>query len=457
MSVRLSASVLIAAAIALAPAESRAQTIDPGVVFRVFLADGRALPSYGEYAVVADRVVFVLPVGDPLRKVELQLMSVPASAVDLARTSRYAESVRARRYAELRGPAEYSAIAAEVTVTLAEVEKETDPKKRLAMAMEARSHLMAWPAAHYGFHAAEIRDLAGLFDDVVATLGAAAGEPRFSMALMTSGPTAEFERPLPTLTLRDSIQLALAAASATDVVTDRAAVLGAAFAIASDEPASEDLRLEISRRLEAERMAEASYAQLVSDLTTGADTAMRRGDVAAVAALRARLEERDRALGSLRPQEMRALAGRLDAMLERTQIFRLALDHWAAMRRNLLGYERRIRPVLTGLDGLNPILRGIRDMSGPEFSRLVHASVRLKTLTAELEAVRPPADLAAIHSTFMSALFMARQACERRGQAVIAPNLAVARDASAAAAGTLLLLAQAREDLVRQLFPPKFQ
>ncbi len=135
------------------------QTPTRASLLRVFLKDGHALPSYGQPTQVADRLVFVLPVGDLASHVELQLMSLPVATVDLARTARYADAVLARDYAETRGPAEYSQIAADVNLTLAALEKETDHKRGLALAEEARSKLVAWPADHYGYRAAEIQTL----------------------------------------------------------------------------------------------------------------------------------------------------------------------------------------------------------------------------------------------------------------------------------------------------------
>src|SRR4051812_35213622 len=106
--VRLAAALL--AALFTVPALCAAQAIDPGVLYRVFLKDGRALPSYGEYAEVDGRLVFALPVGDPAKSVEMQLTSLPIAAIDMVRTSRYTEATRARRYAETRGNADYSSI-----------------------------------------------------------------------------------------------------------------------------------------------------------------------------------------------------------------------------------------------------------------------------------------------------------------------------------------------------------
>src|SRR6185436_2862174 len=94
----------------MAAAASPAAQPQVPATFRVFLSDGRTLSSYGESTVVADRVVFMLPIGDLNAHFELQLMSLPASSVDVGRTIRYAESVRAAHYAATRGETDYAAV-----------------------------------------------------------------------------------------------------------------------------------------------------------------------------------------------------------------------------------------------------------------------------------------------------------------------------------------------------------
>jgi hypothetical protein len=445
------------AAIVLAPSVAVGQAIDAGAIFRVFLTDGRALPSYGEHAIVDDRLVFVLPVGVPGSHVELQLMSLPLSAIDVGRTSQYTEAMRARQYADTRGPAEYSAISAEVSETLAAIEKEPDSNRRLAMAEEARRRLTAWPRAHYGYRASEIGELASLFADVISDMRRLAGQSRFSLDL-TAGPVLPtYPPPLPAPTRRESIEMALAAATVADVATDRPAILRAALLVLTDTPNEDALRGEVSRRLEEELAADAAYARLAVDLTALADRAMHRGDAKGIEAVLARLTLRDLALGSRRPQEVKALRERLDAMLRRARVHRLALDHWAAVGTSLFRYEREVRPVLSGLDGLEPVLNRIQDSKYLSFDRVLRTGAKLTSLRALLEAITPPQDLQVVHSTLLSALFMAHQACDRRRQADIAPNLSVAREAAAAAAGTLLLAARARQDLLALLSPPRFQ
>jgi hypothetical protein len=453
---RLRTVTCLAAALLLTPALAAAQAVDPGVLYRVFLKDGRALPSYGEYAVVDGQVIFVLPVGDPTKSVELQLMSLPVGSVDMVRTSRYTEGTRARRYADTRGPADYSAISAAVTIALAEVETERDPKVRLQKAEEARASLMAWPNAHFGYRAAEIRELAALFDEVISDLRAAAGQPRMSISLLAGPALAIHDPPLPPLTLRDSLLLALAAAEAAEIGEERMAILRAALSAAGDADTAE-LRAEISRRLVAELNADTAYARLTTEVTLRADAAMRRGDVKTVLELAASLPDRDQALGRLRPLQVRMLRDRLSAMLERTRAFRLELDHWLFAAKQLAAYERHLRPIVSRVEELRPVLSFIQDMRGMTFSRLRSANSKLKVLTDQLRRIRPPDDLQGVHSTFMSALFLARQATERRRQAVISSNLPVAQAASAAAAGALMLLSQAREDLRVQTAFPRFK
>jgi hypothetical protein len=110
---------------------------------------------------------------------------------------------------------------------------------------------------------------------------------------------------------------------------------------------------------------------------------------------------------------------------------------------------------MSGFDGMRPMLEAIRDMRGTPFERLTIAYERLRAFAADLARVTPPTDLADVHATLSSSVHMAVEACERRRRAVIVASLADARDASSAAAGAVLLADQARQSLVRRLFPPR--
>jgi hypothetical protein len=446
---------LVACLLVGAVADARAQAVESGTTFRVFLKDGRAVPSYGEYALVGDRLVFMLPIGDGDQPRQLQLMSLSTSSVDIDRTTRYTESMRAARYAATRGEADYAAMTAEVGRSLDELAGVPDPKRRLALAVEARRRLISWSTANHGYRAADVQELAGLFDEVIAELGAKAGESRFAVDLASGPVVPAREALLPSPGLRESIELALAAAGAADVGTERTAILRAALVVVTDAPNAEDLRAAVRRRLDEETAADRAYAQLSADVTTRADAATARADVRSLDALRREVGDRDFALGLRRPQEVHALVDRLDAALVTARARRLALDHYTAARPTFLAYELAVRPVFVGLDGLDPILEAMRDMTGPGLTWLMRADQRLIRLSDELRGVTPPPDLQGVQATLISAVQMALQACAKRRQVLIAPDLAISRDGSAAAAGAQLLAAQARQDLLQALRPPK--
>ena len=68
--------------------------IDQALLFRVFLADGHTLVSYGEFARVGDRVVLSLALGSRRGVPRLHLVSIPAVAIDWTATDRYSKSAR---------------------------------------------------------------------------------------------------------------------------------------------------------------------------------------------------------------------------------------------------------------------------------------------------------------------------------------------------------------------------
>ena len=432
-----------------------AQVVPPGATHRVFLTDGRALPIYGESIQVDGRLIFTLLVSGTAGRSEMQLMSLPASAVDVERTNRYAEAMRAAHYAATRGEADYAAVTQEVERSIERLKGVEDSKRRLELAEEAKRRLLSWSEAHYSYRANNIRDLAGLFDEVIAELRAATGQSQFlELRAGPAGPV--YEALVAAPSLRDSVALALGAAKLADVGEDRVAILRAAAALLERESGVDDLREEVKNLVAAELAAERDYAQLSTELLTKADEAMRRGDVGQVMSIVASMTERDQALGHRRPQQVEALSAALDTKLEATRAYRLTLEHHAYIRKSLFKYEVRVRRALSTLDGLKPVIEFIRDMKSMAFERLDGAHKRLEEIAADLETVEAPAYLTDVHATLVSAVQMAKQACDRRRLAVITANMDIAREASTAAAGAQLLSAKSRELLIKRLYPPKF-
>ena len=447
-------ALLVAVVTLVTPA--RAQLLEPRATHRVFLKDGQALPAYGESVVVDGRVVFTLLVSGTAGRNAMQLMSVPESSVDVERTSRYAESMRAALYAATRGESDYAAVTQEVQRALDQLKAIEDPRKRLQTAEEARRRLLTWSDEHYRYRARDIRELSALFDEVIAELRVAAGETEISLDLRAGPVDPVYERVVAPPGLRESIALALTAAKATDSAEDRVAVLRSVASLLEREPGEDDLRTSVRTELDAEIAAEREYSTLGTEAVAAADAAMRRGDIRAFATVRSAVESRDRALGRRRPQQIAAILSAIETKLESAREYRLHLEHYAAVRRDLLAYERRIRPALATVDGLKSVLAFIREMKSMAFERLEAADKRFQTTAGALAEVSPPPDLAQVHATLLSAVHMAVQATSRRRLAVAAISMPLAREASTAAAGAELLIAQTRELLIKRLFPPTF-
>src|SRR5437763_5240398 len=164
----------LAAACLLAPATASAAG-DAAPLLRVFLKDGPALVSYGEFARVGDRVVFSMPLGPADAVPPLHLMDIAADRVDWDRTNRYAESARTLHYISTQAESDYTALSNDVAQTLNAVALAPDAAKRLALVESARNTLADWPRSHFNYRSGEVRQMLGMLDDAIADLRAATG------------------------------------------------------------------------------------------------------------------------------------------------------------------------------------------------------------------------------------------------------------------------------------------
>ncbi len=101
-------------------------------LFRVFLNDGTAIVSYGEYARVGDRLVFSMPIGAVDANVagepNLHVVNLPVSAVNWTATEKYAESARHSHYMANGAESDYAALAGDVAATLNAIVLAKDPQ-----------------------------------------------------------------------------------------------------------------------------------------------------------------------------------------------------------------------------------------------------------------------------------------------------------------------------------------
>src|SRR5580765_8135926 len=92
----------------------RLAAVEDVTLFRVFLTDGTAVVSYGEFARVGDRVVFSMPIGVSgsvsSASPALHVVNIPANAVDWVATSKYAERARFAHYVATSAEADYAAL-----------------------------------------------------------------------------------------------------------------------------------------------------------------------------------------------------------------------------------------------------------------------------------------------------------------------------------------------------------
>ena len=170
----------------------------------------------------------------------LHLVSISETAVDWERTDSYAQATRARQYAATQGETDFDVLSNDVARALHDVATTKDPARRLALATEARRMLTAWPAAHHGYRASDVAQLASLLDDAVGEFacrrGAAAhrpgprrdGEPAAAKRAGAAGADAAREH-----------RAAFKAASVTEDPTERVALLEA---IVSGLPSSRTAR-----------------------------------------------------------------------------------------------------------------------------------------------------------------------------------------------------------------------
>ena len=283
----------------------------PSSTYRVFLKNGDALPSYGEAAVVADRIIFNLSMGGGDGPLTLQLVSLPLPEIDLERTSRYVDAMRASFYAATRGEAEYAAMYGALSRDLEQLAKIQDRSQQLAMAEHLRLGLSAWPQTHFFYRASDVGELLGMVGDVISELKVAVGQKTFALELSAGPPAPRLEPLMVAPGLRESIELSLSALSVADIAEERIAILKSAASIAP----SADARLTgtIASRLDQELKAERSYNALAADIRRRARTAEAAGNVRAIDQLEAELRGRDQQFGFRRPRTVQELIDELRA------------------------------------------------------------------------------------------------------------------------------------------------
>jgi hypothetical protein len=448
----LIASVWFAGA---APAFAESVTL-----FRVFLNDGTAIVSYGEYARVGDRLVFSMPIGavdaEAIGDPNLHVVNLPVSEVNWTATEKYAESARHSHYMANRAQSDYAALAGDVAATLNTIVLAKDPKARLNMAVDARRRLATWPKDHYGYRAQDVAEMLGLLDDAISGLRVAAGETSFVIDLIATAPPTVPRDQVPMLrtpTEAEAITHAIAAAKATDVAVDRVSILRGVIA-AIDNPRSA-IPADWSRRtrrwalntIAEEARVDKSYAALTTTALKRAANGAARADVRAVERVLATVSRRDAQLGTKRPEEINALIEQVRVQLDAARRLRLARDRWHERASSFRAYRKGIVPVLAQMGRAQRTLDDIKLLAGSEAAVLVGLADHLAAHAKALGVLAVPDELKQAHALLASAVNLAETAVKTRRQAAVSGELQLAWDASSAAAGSMMLFSKAQEDM----------
>ena len=428
-------------------------------LLRLFLIDGTSLTSFGEWVRMDDRVVFSLPLtAGPTP--DLQLVTLAASRVDWPRSERYAATVRSVHYASTRAEDDYAQFSNQVAAVLTGIAREPDAKRRLAMAESARQVMADWPSHHHGYRATDVHQMLTLIDEVITDLRAAAGQNTFELGLVSTTSPLPAETLLPAPTTAQLAEELLAASTLAETPAERTtlleSVLGVLDRAASLLPASwaSRVRTSVLGTLTSERTADVAYTKLAATTLDAAARRARAADVRGLERLRADVLKSDATLGAKRPAELTAVLGALDASAESARRLRLARDQWRMLEPDYHSYRRSIAPALRELDRAQASLEDIRAQAGPSPAMLARVTKRFYQARPAVAGTTPPPTLAAAHGLLQSAWNLADNAFKLRLRAVESGDVVRATEASAAAAGALMLAARAREDLDKALQPP---
>lgn len=443
-SIRVGFFVLIAASAA-------AQPPSPGAtLYRIFLHDGATLVSYGEFARVADQVVFSIPVGGTDEAPRLQLISIPSSTVDWDQTDAYAESARAARYSATRGPEDFALLNEAVSRALNDIAFTPDPKRKIDMATEARQNVMRWASEHYGYRAQDVARLATMFDDVISEARATAGLPGLSLALVANMAAPPSKPLMAAPTLEETVEDGLRATTLITSAAERESALRSlqqTLDATPDAPWVAAAREKVNAALSADERIDAGYAALTKRVIQQADRDVRTGSVMSLQQLIARALGEDDRLGQRRPEEMASLLALLDARLDSARRVRLARDHWAMRASVLRRYRAAAAQPLATVIAWRASLEAIQNLAGPSRIRLARLSSAMAAATAQLAAIDVPPEAADVHGLLRTVLQLAGRAADTREQAIATGDMQTAWQASSAAAGALLLIDKVDEGL----------
>jgi hypothetical protein len=417
--------------------------------YRIFLTDGTSLVSFGEFARANGRVVFTVPIGLPSSPDALRIVTLADNVVDWERTNRYTDAVRHQWYALTRGEEDYTVLTAAVARALGDMAFAPDAGAKLVIAAEIRRQLIEWPSAHLAFRASDVRELTAMIEEAISDIRVGSGQRAFDLSLVAIiEPPAE--RLLPEPTLMDGIDLASAIAQMTATARERTSLQQSILSVLDrrkstlPKPWYSSTRRVLMRSLESDTKTARRYAELATRTLAPAAKYAARGDVAALEHLIADVRREDDRLGRQRPDRVQALLASLAASTQTARTVRLAIDRSEHRNSAFATYRRRINESLDRFGGVTGDIGAVRALSGLQPGRLSKTDKRISAIEVGLLPLDPPSELRSAHDMLVAATRLMREAVRLQRSAALSGEMGVAQNASAAAAGGLLLLETSR-------------
>jgi hypothetical protein len=439
---------------------SPAAAATDAMLFRLYLADGTSVVSFGEFARVDDRVVFSMILGGA-EEPRLHAATLPANVIDWARTEAHATSTRYQWYARTRGEQDFQRLSDEVASILNTILQTRDRTHALATAEQARATLALWPRQHFGYRQRDVREILAVLDEAIAGLRVMAGVSTFELALVAPPPDVAIESLAIMPSVHEQVDQALRVAALTEQPAERLALLQATLALLNTEGSllprvdATGLRRTIQTRIRDEQTTDARYSDLARRVMAEARRHAARARIGDVQRVLDRIPREDARLGRRRPDVVQALRLSVQSQVDAARHLRLLHDRWVIRRSLYAEYQRSVGGQLLQLVKAQPALEAIRRLDGPPPDVLLTLQSRLQGGAEQMERVRPPVDLRAVHDLLLGAWRFAENAVQGRYEAARAGNVPGAWGASSSAAGALLLLSRAQQELRTLLEPPR--
>jgi hypothetical protein len=246
---------------------------------------------------------------------------------------------------------------------------------------------------------------------------------------------------------------AIAVAAITQDPAERISLLQAVAVALQAEARRSDWAAALAARadndLSAELRIEKAYSTLAASTLSTANVRAERGDLRGVQELFESVLKADDRLGRRRPQNTSALLAALEWRLAEAGRVRIAREAWALRLAAFRKYRQSIERAVQELRDSRKWLIQIRERTGPSRLVLPRMEQRLVMGRQMLGGIPPPAELDAAHGLYRAAFQMAWRAASMRRNAVSSNDAKLAWDAASGAAGALMLLDRATEELDR--------